>query len=318
MSSNAIREQVNEKLIQAMTNNVLPWRQPWSSAGSDRHRNVQTNRPYTRVNPWLQELHCMQHGLGSTLWGTFKQWQALGCMVKRRPEHVPPGRWGCNIVFCKPYVKTVRDQETGEEEEEKFLVLRTYTVFNADQVTGEAAERLRDEHKERQASGPDYPTAQALVDASGAKIIHRGDRAFYVRPMPEGAWPNHTDGDYIVLPPRPRFESPEAYFETAFHELAHHSEVRLGWDHRKQGYAMGELVAELCSTYLAVELGMPLANLDRHAAYLRSWLDGMKQSPSFIFTACSHASRATDYLLSFVRQPDAEGTEEGEPETVAA
>jgi antirestriction protein ArdC len=81
---------------------------------------------------------------------------------------------------------------------------------------------------------------------------------------------------------------------------------------------MGELVAELCSTYLAVELGLPPANLYRHAAYLRSWLDGMKQSPSFIFTACSHASRTTDYLLSFVHPVDASGAAEGEPTALVA
>ena len=41
------------------------------------------------------------------------------------------------------------------------------------------------------------------------------------------------------------------------HELAHWSEVRTGWDHDKQGYALGELAAEIASCYVAAELGIP-------------------------------------------------------------
>ena len=34
-------------------------------------------------------------------------------------------------------------------------------------------------------------------------------------------------------------------------------EVRTGWDHDKQGYALGELAAEIASTYVSAELGIP-------------------------------------------------------------
>ena len=35
--------------------------------------------------------------------------------------------------------KTVVDDQTGDEDEERFFVLKTFTVFSADQVEGEAA-----------------------------------------------------------------------------------------------------------------------------------------------------------------------------------
>ena len=40
-------------------------------------------------------------------------------------------------MFFKPIIKTEIDQDTGEEEEVKFPgLLKTYCVFNADQVYG--------------------------------------------------------------------------------------------------------------------------------------------------------------------------------------
>jgi antirestriction protein ArdC len=86
-----------------------------------------------------------------------------------------------------------------------------------------------------------------------------------------------------------------AYYETLLHELAHFSEVRTGWNYRDQGYAMGELAAEMAASYLATELGVPQGEtLENHASYLGSWLKEMKDDPSYIFKASTQASRAAD------------------------
>lgn len=99
-----------------------------------------------------------------------------------------------------------------------------------------------------------------------------------------------------------QFDSLGCYYETAFHELAHFSEVRLGWDHRTETYAMGELVAEIAATYLSSELGVPGGeHLTNHAKYIETWLTAMKGDASFIFRASSQASKVTDFLLSFAR-----------------
>ena len=64
----------------------------------------------------------------------------------------------------------------------------------------------------------------------------------------------------------------------SIHELAHLSESRTGWDDRKQGYALGELVAEIASCYVAAELGIPQGeDLGNHAAYLQNWLEALKE-----------------------------------------
>ena len=62
--------------------------------------------------------------------------------------------------------------------------------------------------------------------------------------------------------------------------------------------------AEICSCYLAQELGVPNGEgLENHAAYIQCWLRELENDPTFIFGASHQASKATDYLLSFVREP---------------
>jgi antirestriction protein ArdC len=97
------------------------------------------------------------------------------------------------------------------------------------------------------------------------------------------------------------------YYATAFHELLHWSEHRLGW---KGSYALGELRAEIGATYLASEVGIPIAdNLENHARYLDSWLKEMRADSRVIFQVTSAASKGADFILAFSRQPQ---PEEGE------
>jgi hypothetical protein len=92
-----------------------------------------------------------------------------------------------------------------------------------------------------------------------------------------------------------------------YRHKAHWGEVRTGWDHDKNGYALGELAAEIASCYVAAELGVPQGEgLGNHAAYLRHWLDAMKGDRNFIFRAAKQAGKVTDFLLGFVRKPEPE------------
>ena len=165
-----------------------------------------------------------------------------------------------------PVEKETKDPVTGDKEEEKYWLLRKFTLFNAEQVEGLGAEKYQPSQKPV-STVPDYAPAEELIAKTGADIRHGGDRAFYRLPTPEGTWPQHADGDYIQVPHKGSFFG-GGYYPTVLHELGHWSEVRLGWDREKNGYPMGELVAELSSTYLTAELGVPNGDhLENHAAY---------------------------------------------------
>ena len=200
-SQTEIRQQVTQQIITALEQNLLPWRRPWratraTASQPGRHSNVASRRAYQGVNPLLLELHAMQHGLCSKWWGTFPMWKSLGCDIKKRPPNVEEGCWGCRIVFWKPLTRTVvTDDLTGEEEDERHFVLRTFTVFNADQVEGAEAFQVHEDEGQAHAE-PDFQPAEELIAASGADIRYGGDRAYYSR-----------GGDFIVLPPRATFST---------------------------------------------------------------------------------------------------------------
>jgi len=308
-SQKQIRQQVTDRIVAALEKDLLPWRRPWRQVCSPnvgRPANVVSKRAYSGINPLLLDLQSLQQGFESRWWGTFKQWRDLGCSVMRRPTDVKPGEWGAKIVFFRSVTKT-RTDENGEERNEQFPLMRTYSVFNSEQVEGKAVEQFQvKDEPETGETLPNFAPAEQLIAATGAEIRNQGDRALYVRPRPSiDDWPWHTDGDYIVMPHRSQFDTIGAYYETDFHELAHHSEVRLGWDHREEGYAMGELVAEIAESFVCQELGVPQdENIENHVAYLQSWLSQMKHEPYYIFQTSSQASKTADYLLSFVRQSE--------------
>jgi len=303
-SQKQIREEITKRIVEALEKGVKPWRRPWSiSKNSGRPANVVSRRPYSGINPILLQLHSLRFGFRSRWWGTFHQWSELGCFVKRRPDGVEPGRWGASIVLWKPFKKTVQN-DNGEQEEQEFMLMRYFTVFSADQVEGAEKFQVRDEPASDN-NLPDYGPAEHLIAATQADIRHGGDRAYYVRPQPDDAFPHHDSGDFIVVPPKHRYDPLGAYYETLLHEISHWSEVRTGWDYRKQGYPMGELAAEIASSYLSTELGVPQGEpLENHASYVQAWLNEMKGDPVYVFKASTQASKVADFLLGLVRQPE--------------
>ena len=294
-----LREKITAHIVTALeSGNVPPWRRPWRvgpNAGAPA--NVVSKKPYRGINPILLDMAAARHGLTSRWFATFNQWKAMGGKVMRRPDSVPEGQWGTNIVFWTPVTKTEKDAE-GDEKTDRYFVMRSYTVFNVDQVEGGQLDHLRASGADTgydDAPVIDYEPAEEAIAATGISIRYGGGQAYYS--------PTH---DYIQVPPKATFTEPIDYYETVFHELVHATEhpTRLNWSRKESdnSYAMGELVAEIGACYLARELGVPASdNLTNHVAYLANWLKAMKDDPRFIFSASSQASKAADYLLSFSR-----------------
>lgn len=306
-----IRQQITQQIVAALEKDQIPWRCPWRrSPNAGRPTSVANLRPYSGINPLVLQSHAYRFGFRSKFWGTLQQWQRWGCTIKRRPDDVSPGALGAKIVFYRPITKAVIDRATGDEDQDKFCILRTWTVFNAEQVEGLVAGRfLVVEPKNEQDHRPDFIPAEELIAATGATIHYGGEQALYSRPRPDGSWPEHWTGDEIFIPERSSFDSIGSFYETICHELAHWSEVRLKWD---GSYAMGELIAEMAACFLSAELGIPDGeDLTNHSRYLSSWLTAMRSDPKFIFQASSQASKVTDFLLGFVNkeQPQAEQVE---------
>ena len=278
-------QSVTDQIVAALEAGTPPWVCPWSRNPADSlPANLATARPYRGINTILLNMQTLSHGYARNRWLTFQQARALGA-------HVRSGETGTGIVFFK---MLERDADSGrpaandEPARRVIPLLRSFTVFNADQVDnlpeGLAAV------PEPDATWSPIEAAEALLARSEAVIRHGGDRAFY-RP----------GDDVIQLPLRSVFPEASRYYNVALHELTHSTGHPSRCNRQLQGrqhieaYAFEELVAELGSAFLSASCGLP-SEL-QHATYIETWLHALKNDKRLIFTAASQAQKAADYLL---------------------
>ena len=183
--------------------------------------------------------------------------------------------------------------ETGEEPG-AIPFLKRFTVFNTSQCDG-----LADGVATAAPPPPEgliLPQAEALIKATGADFRIGGQRAFY-DPL----------ADFVQVPPPQAYFQPINWHRTAFHELAHWSGhgSRLARDlsgsFGSKSYAREELVAEIAGAFVCATLG--IRPTVRHADYVGSWLEVLREDDRAIVRAASAASKAADYVLAL--QPDA-------------
>ncbi|MEZ5943953.1 MAG: ArdC-like ssDNA-binding domain-containing protein [Planctomycetaceae bacterium] len=294
-STKQIQEEITNKIVESLKQGTIPWRKPWStSPNCGAPTNIVSGKAYRGINPLLLELHRQEHEFSAKWYATFNQWRDLGASVMKRPDHVPPGEWGCPIIYYSPIRKTQADPTTGEEVEIEFAMLKQYTVFSAEQV--ELPDHLQHLANVKTPTSNiefvDYEAAELAIAATQADIRYGGDRCFYNR-----------NTDHIQMVPKHRFEHVKEFYSTCLHELAHWSEKRCDWI---GNFAEGELRAEIAAAFMCSELQIPQSDdLSNTQAYLASWLKSLKNDPRFIFKASTTASKAADYVLSFSLQTEA-------------
>ncbi|GLI97999.1 hypothetical protein Sbs19_18170 [Sphingobium sp. BS19] len=87
-----------------------------------------------------------------------------------------------------------------------------------------------------------------------------------------------------------------------YHELTHatgHStrlDRKLVTQFGTKDYAREELIAEMGSAFLCAALG--IVPTVRHADYIASWLEVLREDSRAIFRAASAASKASEWLLA--------------------
>lgn len=285
-----IYRKVTDQILAELEAGRVPWVQPWdtSHAGIGLPFNAASQRRYSGVN--ILTLWHAVNARGFTGHGflTFRQATALGGTVRR-------GERGTPIVYTRRIAPDDRRERSDDREpssDKGFSFLKFFTVFSVDQCQG-----LPDHIQARPEPVPDgliLPTAQALIDATGADFRIGGPEAYYS--------PTH---DFVAVPRPEAFHEPVNWHRTAFHELAHwagHSS-RLNRDQSgafgSVTYGREELVAEMAGAFVCAALG--IAPTVRHADYIGSWLAILREDHRAILRAASAASKAADYLLAFQR-----------------
>jgi len=283
-----VYSRVTNKILADLEQGVRTWMKPWSgehAAGRITRPLRGNGKPYQGINVLLLWGAALESGFSCPVWMTFKQALDLGA-------HVRKGEKGSLVVYADTLHKTEKDEATGEEVERNIPFLKSYTVFNVEQIEGLPAHFYAKPEKAAEPEAARDERLERFFRNTGAVIRYGGDRAFY-----------SSASDHVQMPPFPAFKDAESFYGTLGHEMVHWTKApsRLDRDFgRKQwgdeGYAKEELVAELGAAFLCADLGITPEVRDDHAAYLANWLEILKADNRAIFTAAAQAQRAADHL----------------------
>ncbi|MGE0502527.1 MAG: ArdC family protein [Rhizobiaceae bacterium] len=292
--------EITDKIIAELEAGRVPWVQPWGTAAAKAPlglpKNASTGRTYSGINVLLLWGGVIERGFSGQSWLTFRQALSLGGNVRK-------GERGTTVVYANRFVpedEKWRARETGEDAQ-AIPFLKRFTVFNTDQC-----ENLPEDVANAAPPVPPglvEPRVEALIKATGIDFRIGGNRAFYV--------PAH---DYVQVPPPQAYFEPVNWHRTALHELGHAS----GAPHRlnrdlsgsfgSKKYAFEELIAEINAAFCCASLG--IEPTVRHADYIGSWLEVLREDNRAIVRAASQASKAADWLLAFL--PEDEQRRDGE------
>lgn len=272
-----IYQTVTDSIIAALETGVKPWVCPWQRTPgmSGLPSNYATGTAYSGMNIMLLWCSASKQGFCDSRWMTYKQAKAVGGQV-RKGEH------GTTAIFY-----TTLEKENDNGETDYIPMLKTFTVFNVEQIDGLT---LSDDAVFPAETFEPLPRAEALFHSSGATIIEKGQNAFFT-----------PSTDEIRLPERYLFIDAANFYATGLHELVHWSgaKSRLNREMKgkfgSEGYAFEELIAELGSAFLMADLG--IVGEVQHESYIASWLKALRNDKRYIFKAASAASTAHRYLM---------------------
>jgi antirestriction protein ArdC len=281
-----IHAEITAKLVAAIEADPgrpsLPWRR--SAAPLCMPENALTKKLYNGINVVSLWVAAETMSYAAPIWATYKQWSEIDCQVRK-------GEKASLVIFYKEYETDPNPDHDCDDGKRR--VARASYVFNAAQVDG---------YTLPEPPAPLGPierieAADRFFTATGARVAHGGDRAFY-RP----------GTDTIHMPAEDHFcgtstlTRSEGYYAVLGHECIHWSgsENRLAREFGKRfgdaAYAAEELVAEIGSAFLCAELGITQDTRPDHAQYLAHWLQLLKSDPKAIFTAAAKASEAVGFL----------------------
>lgn len=283
-----VYEIITERILNQLEKSVVPWHKPWAGGNAGKPKNLISNKEYRGINVFMLAFQ----GYDSPFWLSFNQ-------VKKCGGNVTKGQKATPVVFWK-WIETEKDDpDTGEKKVSSIPLIRYYNVFNTIQCEGIDHKRVKELQEDDTAFDFEPIELCESIVAHMPKrpgITHIENRAYYRPPT-----------DTVNMPKQAKFELPEAYYSTLFHELTHSTghETRLN---RKPSdvpifcgdkeYSQEELVAEMGAAFLCGVTGIENHTIDNSAAYIDHWLTVLKdkKNKKMLVMAGAQAQKAADYI----------------------
>jgi antirestriction protein ArdC len=277
-----INKELTDKIIQLIeSGNTLPWEQPWISVFPLR----ENGQAYKGKNLLLLLVQMSLKEYSNPTWITYKQAESLGTFVKKSER-------GTLIEYWSNITKKQDDNEDTDAENSSFLMCRTYSVFNVEQL---------DSVPEKYQQKDTVKIQSETVD----KIEQKLSKFVTLKYGNEGAYYSPSK-DVVTMPTKASFKTESGYISVLCHEYAHSTghKDRLNRDQSGDSksldgkYATEELVAELTAAMLCNHLGYEFNG--NSASYISSWLKALKNDVKFISKASQAAQKAFDMLVQVI------------------
>lgn len=282
---------ITDKIIELMEQGTIPWTQKWDS---QLPQNFVTKRQYTGFNFFYLYVMALQKGYKSPYWMTFHQIQSIKGKLKS-------GQYknGEIVIFYKmnPWLDKNDLDKDGQPKKKMYPMLRFYTVYNVEQTEG-----IEYESGTRQNNG--IETCETIVKEykDHPPIVNvNGQTPCYI-----------PSEDRINIPEMNTYEKAEYYYRSLFHEFTHSTghEKRLArFDSKdnkvsftEEARSKEELTAELGAAFLCAEASISNEDMQKYnAAYIKSWLQVLKDDKRMVIEAASKAQRAVDHIRGIER-----------------
>ena len=260
-------EIIVEQILDKLNNNTLPWTQTWAGWNIS---NYITNKEYRGINKLVLAFDSYK----DKRYLTMNQVRKLKWRIKKRSKSQKVIYW----------------QFTDNEEIKlKYPIIKYYNIFNIENVEWFKIEKPK-----------------PIIEEDKYKAVN--DLINNYKGWPEiRNWPNpvyQINTDTVFIPDKDKFNNLDNYYSILLHELIHStwSKNRLNrftdnnmkfWN---EVYSKEELVAELGSMFLSMEVWIINEVNNNNVAYIKSWCKFMKDNNKEIIYASQQAQIATDYI----------------------
>lgn len=299
------------------------WEKPWFTEGALQWPKNLNGREYNGMNAMMLLLHCEKEGYKIPRFCTFDRIQQFNKTGKKDEEQKPrvsvlKGEHSFPVMLTtftvvnketKEHIKWEDYKLLSQEEREKYNVypkLQTYHVFNVAQTNLKEVRPEFWEKLEQEYSMPKVEKDEQFAFEPVDRMIADNRWICPIKPMFGDSAYFSISKNEIVMPEKRQFKDGESFYSNLFHEMGHSTGAEGQLDRIKPAtfgsaeYAHEELVAELTAALTAQRYGMTKHLKGDSAAYLKSWLDSLKESPQFIKTTLLDVKKATSMLTQHI------------------
>lgn len=321
-----------QMMIEKISSFQGDWKKPWFTEGALTWPKNLSGREYNGMNAMMLMMHCEKEGFKLPVFCTFDRVTSLNYGKDKEGGRVAAAdaqgnelpRVSVNKgsksipVFITTF--TCVDKETKEKikyddykrlsaEEQKgynvYPKLSVYNVFNVDQTNIKEArpELYRKLEEQNQLVRPAVKEGEMY---SFEPVDHMIEHNEWICPIK----PTHGDNAYysiskneIVIPEKSQFKDGESFLGNLYHEMSHSTGAEGVLNRLKPSafgskeYGIEELTAEMTAALVCQRYGMTKHLKEDSVAYLKGWLDTLKEEPTFIKTVLNDVKKSSSMII---------------------